>query len=360
MQLFTSKQPLLVKNTKPSMKEKKVYDKAIASAKETARVMDQESQIVSPKMEAAIPRFDRTEIHCDKLLGKGSFNRVFSVLKFDLTLKVKSLVQQERREMMAHNPHNFAVKLLQKKKSNQHFLQAAIDLLAEAKLLTSLEHPNIIQLHGIPATGVYGFGEPGGFFLILDRLSCTLEDKLALWQVQGNTSNLQRMEVLVPLASALKYLHSKNCCFRDVKPGNIGFDAAGNLKLFDFGLCRELAHNEHLVDKTGTILYMAPEVYNHEPYDTSADIYSFCMLMFEVLSCQLLFMQDFEERVILGGARPVVPESWPKLPASVMQKGWSKDPSRRPPMEVIHRVLANYIMLNRPQRKEAQKRRPSL
>ena len=54
----------------------------------------------------------------------------------------------------------------------------------EAKFLASLEHPNIIKLRGMAAAGTSGFAsmEERGYFLLLDRLQCTLEDKIDLWR----------------------------------------------------------------------------------------------------------------------------------------------------------------------------------
>lgn len=329
------------------MQKQKTNLKAVALATQKARLMDKESHVVSTKSEASIPRFDRAEIRCSKQLGTGSFNRVWSLKKIELvvsrrTATNKAPIQRARRKEMAKNPQNYAVKLLKDTSSPKRFIRAAVDLLTEAKLLASLNHPNIIELHGIACHGARGFAEPGGFFIILDRLESTLEEKMDDWITERDTSLGERMEVLVPLADSLKYLHSKGCVFRDLKPANVGFDQHGTLKLFDFGLVCELKPRERMVGRTGTILYMAPEVYKREPYNAKADIYSFSILMFEIMSCARLIMVDYEEKVILGGARPRVSDDWPTIPTNVIKYGWSEDPDRRPPMEVVHSVLMKY------------------
>jgi serine/threonine protein kinase len=55
-----------------------------------------------------------------------------------------------------------------------------------------------------------------------------------------------RLQVGRDIASALSYLHEHGVIYRDLKPGNIGFDANSVVKLFDFGLSRELPHSEQI------------------------------------------------------------------------------------------------------------------
>jgi serine/threonine protein kinase len=76
------------------------------------------------------------------------------------------------------------------------------------------------------------------------------------------------------LAKALEYVYSKNIIFRDVKPRNIGFDARSTVKLFDFGLARDVKLYR-LKGKAKLPLYMAPEVaLSEEEYGLPADVYS--------------------------------------------------------------------------------------
>jgi serine/threonine protein kinase len=95
-------------------------------------------------------------------------------------------------------------------------------------------------------------------FLIVDRLTETLEDRIVRWRKMEKKLNspwcrrmdrkgrkislfmIERLKVAVSIASAVTYMHSKRIIYRDIKPTNIGFDIENKVKVFDFGLCGKL------------------------------------------------------------------------------------------------------------------------
>lgn len=185
---------------------------------------------------------------------------------------------------------SLAVKYLQPRITCQRksFEHGAADLATEAFFLAKLDHPNIIKLRAVTTGSVESnvcSGKETGFFLVVDRLVETLEQRLQRWREQmgGIPHSLfyrmskeykdkqrsflkQRLEVALDIASVMAYLQSLNIAYRDLKPDNIGFDRDGTLKLFDLGLCKEekptIASKEGrycMTGHTGSRRYMAVE-----------------------------------------------------------------------------------------------------
>jgi serine/threonine protein kinase len=107
----------------------------------------------------------------------------------------------------------------------------------EARFLSNFMHPNIVKLRAISKVGPLA----DNYFIIIDRLCDTLEDRLEKWLVRKNRCtgigklfdrqgrklqklNGDKMNSAVDLASAIAYLHEQKIIYRDLKPENIGFD----------------------------------------------------------------------------------------------------------------------------------------
>ncbi|KAG7343651.1 PASTA sensor-containing serine/threonine protein kinase [Nitzschia inconspicua] len=187
-------------------------------------------------------------------------------------------------------------------------MQGVADMATETRVLSSLtDHPNIIKLRGIARGSEMPFRND--YFIILDRLYDTLESRMKKWKlmekqwcgVQGLVRDprqakrkqlwLDRVSFAYDLSSALSYLHSNHVMHRDLKPANIGFDIRGDIKIFDFGLAKELptVNNGHLdvfhfTGLCGSPRYMAPEVGMEEPYNELCDVYSFGVLFWEMMA----------------------------------------------------------------------------
>lgn len=121
--------------------------------------------------------------------------------------------------------------------------------------------------------------------------------------------------------------------YRDLKPENIGFDVRGDVKIFDFGLCKSLdrkkkakGYGYNLTGRTGSTPYMAPEVCKGEPYDVEADVFSFAILLWELLSLQWAFngysIKEFYQRVALQNERLPVKSSWPVIVRTILVEAW--------------------------------------
>lgn len=246
------------------------------------------------------------------------------------------------------------------RRQNISFLKGIVDLAMEAKFLSSLDHPNIISLCGYSKHG------PSDF-IIVERLKGTLSARFKDWmkidrQCKGVTGVFtgskkkeaalyeSRIGVAHDIASAAQYLHSQNIIFRDLKPDNIGFDVSGALKIFDFGLAKELRETDrnedglyNLTGMTGAMRYMAPEVGLGKPYNLTADVYSWSMIMWFILALEPpfgLYTEDMiRDRVFHRGSRPRVFESWSEPLGDAMKRAWDVDISKRPSFSEIIVIL---------------------
>merc|ERR1712151_1299026 len=161
---------------------------------------------------------------------------------------------------------------------------------------------------------------------------------------------LERIRTAVDISSALAYLHSKGIIHRDLKPGNVGFDRNGTVKLFDFGLAVEVPEPDdqkrlhELSGNTGTARYMAPEVIRKEKYNFKVDMFSFAVLLWEIMSLSKpydgLSGPQVKEFITVFGDRLNIPWSWPKGIKQVVKQGWSKRVEDRPTMGEAQSMLS--------------------
>ena len=150
--------------------------------------MSKHSKIVNPRLEKQIPRFDQREIVVGKLLGSGGVYELDHIDHIDLiknpfnsehARKISSNLQTEMRSHVAEHCYReasdssrYAIKFLLKEtiKDHDRFCTGAADLVVEAKILASLEHPSIVKLRGMAAAGTSGFAtcrSQGCFFFLI-------------------------------------------------------------------------------------------------------------------------------------------------------------------------------------------------
>ena len=245
-----------------------------------------------------------------------------------------------------------------------HFLVGVEDLIHETAILSTLDHPNIIKLWG-RAGDASSFKLSDGYFILVDKLQDTLQDRIDRWakdypNARKNAPSLSQIKVACDISDALSYLHMSNIVFRDLKPANVGFDAIGQLKLFDFGFAASIAsmsdeesgsvsssHSKPklLHGKCGTLRYMAPEVNAALGYGKEVDVYSFGILLWEICAARKPFSnvksaEDFENKVFRKEERPKPGKYWPEYLKDLMQKCWSCDPKERPTMCIAKSLLS--------------------
>lgn len=148
--------------------------------------------------------------------------------------------------------------------------------LMEARMASNIAHENIIS--------VYDFGEDHGRpFIVMEFLEGESLRAAIRNNRLGNYS--RKLRIALQIARALEFAHSKKIIHRDIKPENIHLEVSGRVKLMDFGIAKsEGIHLTRAGFTLGTPYYMAPEqVLGHE-LTPQADVYSFGLLLFELLT----------------------------------------------------------------------------
>jgi tRNA A-37 threonylcarbamoyl transferase component Bud32 len=154
----------------------------------------------------------------------------------------------------------------------------------EARVLGKLNHPNIVT--------VFEHGESGGYFYLLMEFVDGVNLRQAM--AAGRFTPEQALATVPGICDALQFAHEQGVWHRDIKPENILLDAAGRVKIADFGIARIVGdpQRDFTLTRTGGALgsavYMAPE--QHEkPHDVDhrADIYSLGVVIYEMLTGEL-------------------------------------------------------------------------
>jgi serine/threonine protein kinase/Tol biopolymer transport system component len=180
----------------------------------------------------------------------------------------------------------------------------------EAKLLASLNHPNIAAIYGLEESG-------GTNFLVLELVEGeTLADQLK----RGPIPVEESLKLALQIAEALEAAHEKGVIHRDLKPANIKVTPEGKVKVLDFGLAKAFAGDQEVnlsnsptlsnaATQQGVILgtaaYMSPEQARGKTIDKRTDIWAFGCVLYEMLTGQAAFQgEDVTEilaAVVKGG-----------------------------------------------------------
>ena len=176
-----------------------------------------------------------------------------------------------------------AVKILKKQytQENDHIERF---FTRQIKLTGDLDHPNIVRL--------LDYGKSGEtYFLVYELIQGISLDK----HLKKHKLSLARIEsISLQILSGLSYAHQKGLVHRDIKPQNILITPEGIAKITDFGIARALSSST--ITRTGMFIgspgYVSPEQADGKKVDTTSDLYSFGVVLFEMLARKLPFTSD--------------------------------------------------------------------
>jgi serine/threonine protein kinase len=308
------------------------------------------------------------------MLGQGGFSIVCKIENVELqeVYDTSDEDAKSRSNFAASLRENqYVMKTLRTDLPEEEYVKGILDLAIEADFLAVLSHPNIISMRAMANSDPH----ESRFFVILDRLVMTLDRKFNYWRKnvgenigvwmgpfgyccskQHHLHDLwmDRIAAARDIATALYYLHSNSIVYRDLKPDNLGFDANGTLKLFDFGLAKRLDPMDKtqeglymLTGNTGSLRYMAPEVAKGEPYDQRVDTYSFGILFWQICALQTPYAgfstKMHADKVVQQGHRPKTDSSWPQSWVETMVSCWNPDFKSRPDFDEIAVFLDDQV-----------------
>jgi serine/threonine protein kinase len=157
--------------------------------------------------------------------------------------------------------------------------------LREARSAAALDHPYICNIHEVGET-------EGRSFIVMEYVKGqTLKEKL----LEGPVPLKQTLQIGVEIAEALEEAHKAGIAHRDLKPANIMLTSGGHVKVMDFGLAKKVVDEDGTEQDItsaltregttlGTIAYMSPEQLRGKTVDTRSDIFSFGIVLYELLS----------------------------------------------------------------------------
>ncbi|KAG9246925.1 kinase-like domain-containing protein [Calycina marina] len=187
-----------------------------------------------------------------RVVGKGAFGKVRIVERKDAGL-------------------TFALKYIRKDEVIRS--ESVRNIIRERRMLQHLNHPFICNLR-------YSFQDIEYMYLVVDLMNggdlrfhisrkTFTEDAVKFW--------------IAELGCALKYIHKQGIIHRDVKPDNVLLDSQGHIHLADFNVASDYTPGKPLTSKSGTLAYLAPEVYKGIGYTTGADWWSLGVLFYECI-----------------------------------------------------------------------------
>jgi eukaryotic-like serine/threonine-protein kinase len=232
-----------------------------------------------------------------------------------------------------------AVKTLRPDRRNE---AATIDLLREAWVTGSLEHPNVVPVYDI------GIDDGGGPMIVLKRIDghpwSELMGDAARVQAKFGTDDLLawNLDILMEVLQAIRFAHSRGIVHRDLKPDNVMIGDFGEVYVLDWGIAVSL-HDDGsgrmplasaARDMAGTPVYMAPEMLGGDgarPISERTDVYLAGAVLYEILAGRPPHDGDTALEVVTSVVRsnPPVPEDAPAELVRIYRTAMDPDPDGR-------------------------------
>uniref|UniRef100_A0A8C2BMW9 Mitogen-activated protein kinase kinase kinase n=1 Tax=Cyprinus carpio TaxID=7962 RepID=A0A8C2BMW9_CYPCA len=216
----------------------------------------------------------------------------------------------------------------------------------DIKHLRKLKHPNIISFKGVCTQApcyciIMEYCAQGQLYEVL-RAGRKITPRLLVDWASG-------------IASGMNYLHIHKIIHRDLKSPNVLVTQNDNMKISDFGTSKELSDKSMKMSFAGTVAWMAPEVIRNEPVSEKVDIWSFGVVLWELLTGEIPYKDVDSSAIIWGvGSNSLhlpVPSTCPDGFKILMKQTWQGKPRNRPSFRqiLLHLDIASADVLGTPQ-----------
>lgn len=289
---------------------------------------DDEDEVLDTSIDplmGALDAIDFDALVFGDVLGDGTFGQVYSASLWLHPVAVKILRMKEDW----FNPNNKQFRKFKK----------------EVEIMRNLRHPNILEFMGVSFRPSLQ-GIPPQLCIVTELMhNGNLEQIL---ESSKKLSWKRYFRFAKDIACGLNWLHQKGIIHRDLKPSNLLISSNHHIKLADFGLSHMRNNpkdSDGVYSVCGTRCYIAPEVLEKSPYGVKADVFSFGVVLCEMINGQYPFdtidslaTGSFND-AILDGARPSVPEDCIPELQELIEGCWEQEPEDRPSMEEIYDSL---------------------
>ncbi|KAL6222448.1 hypothetical protein ACLB2K_005840 [Fragaria x ananassa] len=246
-----------------------------------------------------------------------------------------------------YNSKPVAVKIIQLDETGLISPERKEKFQREVTLLSKAKHDNIVKFIGAPV-------EP--IMMIVTELMRGGTIQKYLWGTRPVLLDLKlSISFALDICQAMEYLHANGIIHRDLKPSNLLLsENKKQVKLADFGLAREQIEGA-MTSEAGTYRWMAPELFSIEPapkgamkeYDHKADVYSFSIVLWELLTNKTPFkgrnniMVAYATANVSSNVRPSL-EDIPKEIIPLLKSCWAEDPKDRPEFMDVTDFLSKF------------------
>jgi len=236
-----------------------------------------------------------------------------------------------------YNGEDVAVKILERPENNhEKMIMMESAFAKEVTMLAKVKHQNVVRFIGAcrkPLVWciVTEYAKGGSVRSFLSkRQSRAVPLKLAVKQA-------------LDIARGMEYLHSLEIIHRDLKSDNLLIATDKSIKIADFGAARIEVQVEGMTPETGTYRWMAPEMIQHRPYNHKVDVYSFGIVLWELVTGLLPFSNMTAVQaafaVVNRGVRPQIPADSPPQIVDIMSRCWDANPDLRPSFVQVVKML---------------------